>query len=455
MRRADDEEPGLDEEILGVLSIIEERITELETDHPLVDDLDEHEKPGLYSLLADKPEAAVDLVRSLEAYFEEHAHLADEEIKDEQGPFPEGTNPSWESEQADASEVRPNENDDTTSENAISLSENSVDLIVTSPPYWQKRDYSAEGQLGRESTPEEYISNLVDTLDHWKPFLRPTGSVFFNLGDTYHKKNLVGIPGRFARAVQEAGWTIRNEIIWAKDNGIPSSASDRLVPRHEPIFHLVLNKDDYYYDLHAYSELYGAGANPGDVWRISHDRNTGGHLAPFPRDLVRRAVTLACPPSVCTKCGEPRQRIRERGLTELNTDRPQARRALEIYENTDELTEDHIRAIQAVGISDAGKAQEFQDGFGSNDDEVERRAEKAKDILGGYFREFTFPKWTTAGWSECDCDNPDYEQGMVYDPFTGSGTTLEVATALGYRAFGTDLDTSNIAQNESLTKYSE
>jgi len=129
---------------------------------------------------------------------------------------------------------------------------------------------------------------------------------------------------------------------------------------------------------------------PGDVWRISHDRNTGDHLAPYPRDLVRRAITLTCPPSVCSKCNKPRERIMKRGLTDLNTDR-QARRALEIYEEHDELTEDHIRAIQAVGISDAGKAEEFQVGAGENDDDVQRLAKEAKRRSRGYFRSSPSP----------------------------------------------------------------
>ena len=139
---------------------------------------------------------------------------------------------------------------------------------------------------------------------------------------------------------------------------------------------------------------------------------------------------------------------------ELNTDRPQAQRALEIYHNNEELTESHIQAIQATGISDVGKAQEFQSGAGNNDDQIEKLASEAKEILGGYFREFTFPQWTTAGWSECDCEVPQLDRGLVFDPFAGSGTTIQTALSLGYHGFGTDLDTSRIDQNKELTTYS-
>lgn len=445
----------IDDEARGALRIIGQHIRNAEKDSSLADYVEDIDGADFYTYFANNPEEAIDLVGNLEAYFD-HAELpTDDEIKAQQGPFPENTEPDWELNKADAAKVRPKNEERDGGENTIDLEQNSVDLIVTSPPYWQKRDYGTEDQLGQESTPDKYINNLIDALEHWKTFLRPTGSVFLNIGDTYQDKSLVGIPGRFAKEAQKAGWTIRNEITWAKDNGIPSSAKDRLVPRHEPIFHLVLDEDNYYYDLHGYSNLYGNGSNPGDVWRISHDRNTGDHLAPFPNDLVRRAVTLACPPSICAECGEPRRRIRKRGLTNLNEDRPQARRALEIFEESDKLTLEHIKAIQSVGISDVGKAQEFQSGAGSNEEEVQERAKEAKEVLGGYFREFTFPQWTTTGWTECDCEQPDWERGRVYDPFAGSGTTLQVALSLGYNGFGTDLDTSNFDQNKTLTTFSE
>jgi DNA modification methylase len=444
-----------DEEVRSVLRIIEHHLSNAETDASLANYIADIKDDDLYTYFENNPDDAIDLVGDLEAYFDHYDLPTDDEIREVIGPFPEDTDPTWNVEEADASEIRPNTRADPTASHTIPLDPDSVDLIVTSPPYWKKRDYGTEDQLGQEPDPETYIDNLIDALDHWETFLRPTGSIFLNIGDKYHNKSLVGIPGRFAKAAQEAGWTIRNEITWAKDNGIPSSAQDRLVPRHEAIYHLVRDRHDYYYDLHGYSNLYGNGSNPGDVWRITHDQNTGGHLAPFPRDLVRRAIILACPTSICTKCGEPRRRIRKRGLTNLNEDRPQARRAMDIFDENDDLTEDHIRAIQSVGISDAGKAKEFQVGAGENDDEVQELAEEAKEILGGYFREFTFPQWTTTGWSECECEDQEYDRGRVFDPFAGSGTTIQVALSLGYHGFGTDLDISNIAQDQTLTTFAE
>jgi len=411
--------------------------------------------PQTYSQLKKNPRLARNLYDSLSEHFADHdggkAKPIIEEVREIQGDIPSVEGRLCTVETADATKIRPSDAEDVgDNEQRISFGKNQIDLIVTSPPYWQKRNYDVENQLGQESDPDEYVKNLVGALNLWKEFLRPTASVFLNIGDTYHNKSLVGIPGEFARQAQREGWTIRNHIIWAKNNGIPSPADDRLVPRHEHIYHLVWD-DDYYYDLFGYSKVYGNGSNPGDVWTMSHDRNTDGHLAPYPEELVRRAVTLACPPAVCRKCGKAKKRVLKRPLRNLNEERPQAQRALEKFRNSD-LQDKHIKAIRAKGISDAGKAKEFQEGANYNSEKVNELAKEAKDVLGGYFREFTFAQPVTKEWSGCDCD-ADEQPGLVFDPFAGSGTTIKVAYELGYHAVGTDLDTSNF--QIPLTKYSD
>ena len=314
------------------------------------------------------------------------------------------------------------------------LKDDSVDLVVTSPPYWQKRDYGHDDQIGQESTPQGYVSAMMECLAEWKRVLRPTGSVFLNVGDTYHKKSLVGIPGRIEAAAVDAGWLVRNRIIWTKDGGMPEPAKNRLANRHEYVIHLA-PKQSYYYDLYEYAEAYGNGANPGDVWHINPERNMSAHLAPFPQDLVRRAVMLGCPPQVCETCGEPRKRILERTRI-LDPSRPQAKRAMELADAAG-LSDDHIRAIQATGVSDVGKATKFQNGTGRNSKSVQALAAEAKDVLGGYFREFTFAKKVTTGWTDCGHGTP--ARGVVLDPFVGTGTTLGVAVGLDRDAVGVDL----------------
>jgi DNA modification methylase len=318
---------------------------------------------------------------------------------------------------------------------ATGLPDDSVDLIVTSPPYWSKRDYGHSDQIGLEPTPGAYVNAILECLQEWKRVLRPHGSVFLNVGDTYHNKSLLGIPGRIEwDAVNEGGWLVRNRIIWAKESGMPDPVKNRLANRHEYMIHLAY-KPDYYYDLVGYSQSIGNGANPGDVWTINPERNMGQHLAPYPRELVRRAIMLAGPPQICSTCWVPRRRVVER-TAELDPSRPQARRAMELAKEKG-LTAEHIRAIQAFGVSDVGKATKFQNGTGRNSAEVQRLAAEAKIALGGYFREFTFANKRTVGWTDCGHGTPS--RGVVLDPFAGTGTTLKTAIEEGRDAVGVDL----------------
>lgn len=326
----------------------------------------------------------------------------------------------------------------------LPIAEDSVDLIFTSPPYWKKRDYGHEDQIGQEGSLEDYVSNLMEAFDEWERVLRDSGTILLNIGDTYRNKSRMGIPWKVAEAARERGWRVRSEIIWHKPNGMPTASDDRFVNRHEHIFHFT-PKDEYYFDKFGYNTVYDS---PVDVWKVTHDQNDT-HLAPFPSELVQRGLVAACPPAVCQSCGHPRHRKVEKSLKQLNEDRPQARRAMEIFEDS-QLEEKHLEAIQATGIADAGKGREVQNGTGSNSEEVLELAYEAKDVLGGYFREFTFPEKTTVGWTECDCEERQTIPGAVLDPFAGSGTTIEVAKSMGLSAVGVDIDPS-----DNLQRYTE
>jgi DNA modification methylase len=322
------------------------------------------------------------------------------------------------------------------------LRSSSVDLVVTSPPYWRKRDYGVTGQIGQEKNPEDYVKAIIEAMREWRRVLRPSGSVFLNIGDTYWRKSLQGIPSLVEAAARQDKWILRNRIIWVKKGGMPDSAQDRLAGRHEYILHFAVN--GYYYDLYGYAQRYSIsnkGSNPGDVWEITPERNVGKHLAPFPSEIVERAITLACPYAVCSSCGKPRRRLVER-TSELDLSRPQAKRAIEIAREHN-LTPEHIAAIQATGISDAGKARFVQTGTDKNTEQVRKLALEAKSVLGGYFREFTFAKRRSVGWTFCSCDDL-FIPGVVLDPFMGTGKTLDVAARMGRSAIGIDLDVSQV-----------
>jgi DNA modification methylase len=170
---------------------------------------------------------------------------------------------------------------------AIPLADNSVHCVVTSPPYWGLRDYQADGQLGLEATPGEYIQHMVQVFREVRRVLRDDGTLWLNLGDTYANdgkwggessgkrsylpdsdrrrvgrekrttgmkpKDLVGIPWRVAFALQEDGWYLRSDIIWHKPNPMPESVRDRPTKSHEHLF-LLAKSEHYYYDADAIAE---------------------------------------------------------------------------------------------------------------------------------------------------------------------------------------------------------
>ncbi len=182
----------------------------------------------------------------------------------------------------------------------IPLRDETVQCVVTSPPYWGLRDYGVEGQLGLEAMPEEYITNLVMVFREVRRVLRKDGTLWLNLGDGYAEswgnywpqtkdgpsrqrergswrrkayegresqsgnltgttwsgfkpKDLIGIPWRVAFALQADGWWLRLDIIWAKPNPMPESVKDRPTQSHEYLF-LLTKSARYYYDAEAIRE---------------------------------------------------------------------------------------------------------------------------------------------------------------------------------------------------------
>jgi len=131
------------------------------------------------------------------------------------------------------------------------IPDESISCIITSPPYWKQRDYGKKNQIGQESTPEEYVQKMVEIGKELRRVLKKDGTFFLNIGDTYVDRNLQMIPARVAIALQKNGWKLRNQIIWYKPNHMPSSIKNRLGNTYEPVFFFI--RDDcrkkYFFDL--------------------------------------------------------------------------------------------------------------------------------------------------------------------------------------------------------------
>lgn len=237
---------------------------------------------------------------------------------------------------------------------AETVDASTVDLLITSPPYWGLRTYGLEhnwdilaawkksgrsqtdppsydwyrrngGILGLEPLPEWYLKHLVEILDKFARSLKPSGSMWINIGDVYfsrwasirpegrqglgdtsrlrrrgpmggfrQEKNLLLLPSRFAIHMQELRWIVRNDLIWFKPNVPPRPERDRLRLCHEHFFHLVKRPSEgrakYYYDL---SEV-EAGAH--DVVLCNVRSGEDGHSATFPEDIVRPRIASSSPP---------------------------------------------------------------------------------------------------------------------------------------------------------------
>lgn len=169
------------------------------------------------------------------------------------------------------------------------LPDQSVQCVVTSPPYFGLRDYGVAGQLGLEDSPAEYLGSMVEVFQHVRRVLRDDGTLWVNMGDSYSSggrggnptdetsglqggqasqrasmisryrvnhlppKNLMGIPWRLALALQADGWILRQDIIWAKRNTMPESVRDRCTKSHEYLF-LLAKSERYYFDADAIAE---------------------------------------------------------------------------------------------------------------------------------------------------------------------------------------------------------
>lgn len=329
-----------------------------------------------------------------------------------------------------------------------------VDQIFFSPPYFKQRDYGVgknKGELGQETSVDEWVENLLAVCGEAKRILTPTGSLWINLGDTYSRtigqgaprKSLLLGPEQLALRLVEQGWLMRNNIVWAKANHMPESVADRLTVAWEHLYFLTTSPD-YFFDLDAVrlphtsearrpahrhrdsrrpagradrhtpyerrsnrrfdprmsangqgitnlkrSGLPGhpLGKNPTDVWILSPSNRNSEHSAAMPIELARRAIAAACPEKRCVACRKP-------------------------YTRDSALAK---RIALRLGETSVGSLAARPD----------------------------VPLKPT-----CDC-RADSEPGVVLDPFMGSGTTAIAAEQLGRDWVGIELSGEYVRYGES------
>jgi DNA modification methylase len=318
------------------------------------------------------------------------------------------------------------------------LPDSSIHGWVTSPPYWDQRDYDDPGQLGRESTPEAYIEHMVAVADELRQVARSDALGWLVVDDTIRGGEMLGIPGRLATALRNDGWKVINRIPWAKPNPKPEPVENRLSHGHETVLCLAPS-NDYWFDKEAVETQW-------DVFEVPVRPTEYDHDATFPPELPERCIKLGVPPRVCADCGTPYERtFEETSVWDLDPDRPQAQRAIEKAERAG-LSDEHLEAARAVGFGDSGQGKRTQSGTGNNRDEIEQLAAEAKQVLGGYFREFTQVRKRPAGYEQtCECATDETNAGIVLEPFAGTGTTCRVAKDLGRRFAGIELNPEYVA----------
>ena len=338
------------------------------------------------------------------------------------------------------------------------LEADSVDCCITSPPYWSLRDYKTEGQLGLEPTFQEYIKKLVDIFGEVRRVLKKSGACWVNLGDTYGRgdrltnkqqtietnadrhlsknprtgfdKSLLCIPERFAIAMVDAGWILRNKIIWYKPNCMPSSAKDRFTVDWEYLF--FFTKSQRYYFETQYEPIISNPQERGDysfggkreegygnptytgkrwihensplgrikrcVWKIATQPFAEAHFATFPPALVKTPLLATCPEYICKRCGKAREKILEH-----IGDRDHCHYTTRSPKNS------------ALGI-----------------------VSHKSSLVTGFVKEYK-----ETGLTNCGC-NAGFDGGIVLDPFMGSGTVALVAIQNARNFVGIELNQTYI-----------
>jgi DNA modification methylase len=361
----------------------------------------------------------------------------------------------------------------------IPLADESVNCVVTSPPYYGLRDYGISGQIGLEVTPDEYVANLVQVFREVKRVLRDDGTLWLNLGDSYSgsgkgqwnggasdpknqktfgmklnnvgnipdglkPKDLIGIPWMVAFALRADGWWLRQDIIWAKPNPMPESVTDRCTKAHEYVF-LLTKSARYWYDNDAIREPQSVeslnrlkrGYN-GDVMR-DYPSGAQNHLKNYFGETDEEIESLAGrnKRSVWTVTTRPYKGAH------FATFPPDLIKPM-ILAGCPQIVcakcgAPYQRVLERVDKRHWTERNDYRSGDKYKFEYLEskQRNEIGRNDAPASFKS---PEMIDKGFQPtCNC-NAGTTSGIVFDPFVGSGTTVMVANELGRRGIGLDLN---------------
>lgn len=335
-----------------------------------------------------------------------------------------------------------------------------VNTIVTSPPYWGLRDYGHEGQIGRESTFAEFLATMVDVFGLLRQVLADDGTAWVNMGDCYggisgsgvKSKDLVGQPWRLAFALQDAGWWLRQDIIWNKPAPMPESVRDRCTKAHEYIF-LLAKSERYYFDFEAFQEPVNGGAHARRSLEAMGLKRPGfGHgydAEAKPRyktpqgwatgatahTTIAHQIASQHPKAAPKQTGNPLDSAYADGKSE-RMGRGAGWRARKLAE-AGSGTKNNTSMDEALAVMPATRNRRSVWTVAS------------EPYSGAHFA--TFPTKLIEPCILAGCP----AGGVVLDPFFGSGTTGQVAQQLGRKFIGIELNPAYKAlQDERLRQTS-
>ncbi len=296
----------------------------------------------------------------------------------------------------------------------------SIDCCITSPPYWGHRQYAETG-IGMENNYREYLGNLAAICAEIKRVLKDTGSFWLNIGDTYENKRLLGIPWRVAiELTDRQGWLLRNDVIWNKIKGAPDNARDKLRNVHEHVFHFVKNRS-YFYDVDAIRSnprqskvLNGAVISATGVSGVRYKRQIelSTELTPEEKANASAALDAILQEIVENRLSDFRMIIRGQQRATHSDSENVSGRARELREKGFYFLKYHPKGSKPADVWDI----------------LPEDTQKRRSHFAPYPADLCkIPILATSP-----------RDGIVIDPFCGTGTTNLVAFQLGRKSIGID-----------------